>query len=186
MASNAEAHLAFLSHLPLSCSPVLKVSVSLRWSEGLGVQAQGQWLGLGQGPVPDKSPCTFILSWGLPTLHSTAAAVGQGDPKDQGLTSLRLATPLQPPQQLCTPPSKSHTCPRSIQSASPDFQKHWVLYPQPLTPGSLPRRLLRGELAAPAGDPLLWDSFHLHSFTSQMLFFSMPGSSAIGQAGCVP
>lgn len=94
LASNAEAHLAFLSHLPLSCSPALKVSVSLGWSEGLGVQAQGQWLGLGQGPVPDKSPCTFTLSQGLPTLHSTATAVGQGDPKDQGLTSLRLATPL--------------------------------------------------------------------------------------------
>lgn len=93
MASNAEAHLAFLSYLPLSCSPALKVSVSLRRSEGLGAQAQGQWLWLDQGPVPDKALCAFTLSRGLPTLHSTAAAVGQGDPKNQGLTSLRLATP---------------------------------------------------------------------------------------------
>ena len=43
--------------------------------------------------IPDKALCAFTLSRGLPTLHSTAAAVGQGHPKNQGLTSLRLATP---------------------------------------------------------------------------------------------
>lgn len=152
------------------------------WGRRPRVSGSG-WI---KGQSQIRSLVRFTLSRGSPTLHSTAAAVGQGTPRTR--TDLtETGHSLQPPQQLCTPSPSLTQVPGPSSLLLLTSKNTGFCAPTPHTRFPAQEAAERGTGCTcwrkALGNPLLGFVPLIH-FPNAL--FSMPGSRVIGRAGCVP